>query len=232
MTVKQAKGSALAPKLLALLGPDGAPVDLAGAKKHVFNGKADVYQDVPLALLGEYLVRCGTQSGLYGDTGVVSISLKFPVFKKAKLPDSDLVVHPYVDDVTPSSGFDNRSYAAVVVEGDFFAPGPAVRLEGPATRDAAAVSRLSDDLLSVDLDLVGLPAGTYDLVVSYANGAVGREVGGFTVLPTPLPAGITPSGAFDNRPQPFVVTGSRFQGGLAAAVVPAGGGSPVAGTGL
>jgi hypothetical protein len=228
--VKAAKLSALAPAVVEVIAPSGDPLDLDDAALRKTAATSDLVKDLPCPDLGTYTVRVGTQSGLFGDFGAVKVSLKFPKVKKAVVADGDLVVDPRVTAVSPSSGFDNLAYGDVEVSGRFFAPGAALRLEGAATIDATGVEREDDGTVRGDFDLAGRPAGAYDVVVHYPNGAEGRMAGAFTVVATPVATGIAPASGFDNGTASFAVTGASFAPGVAISLVPSGGGSPLAGT--
>jgi hypothetical protein len=230
IVAKASRGSSVSPKVVFLEGPDGALVDLGGAAVHTATATSEIYKGLPLPALGKYTVAVGTTTGQFGDYGTVQIIVKFPAVKKALVPEVDVVVDPFLDSVVPDSGFDNLAYAAVRLAGDFFRAGATVKLEGPATLTGTSVTLIDDGTLDFDVDLVGAPAGAYDVVLSYPNGAGVRLVGGFTVLNAPVPSGISPTTAFDNRTQSFTVTGSRFLQGLSVSVVPSAGGSAVAGT--
>jgi hypothetical protein len=230
ITAKASAGSTLSPKVLWVKAPGGAFVDLATADSHSFKSTSDVYKSIPLSFLGKYTIGIGTSTGIYGDYGRVQVTVKFAGGKKATYPDTDVVIDPFVDGALPDSGFDNLAYPGVLVSGEFFREGAAVRLEGPANIDGTSVARLDDQTLSGDFDLAGAPTGDYDIVVSYPNGAEGRKTAGFEVKPTPIPSGVLPSSGFDNRTQPFSVNGSRFQTGVAVSLVPSAGGQGFAAT--
>jgi hypothetical protein len=230
ITVKAARGSGLAPKVIFVRGPQGADVALGTAASHVLGATSDLYKNLPLPDLGQYSIGIGTVTGLYGDYGVVQISVKLPKTKKAGVNDGDLVVNPFVDRIQPSQGFDNLPYSGVAVSGEFFRPGASLDLEGPAVITPTSLTRQDDENLVFDVDLAGSPTGIYDLVVSYANGAVGRLPAAFRVMPTPIPTAISPTLGFDNSTQPFTVTGTRFQANVAVAIRPTAGGSAVQGT--
>ncbi len=223
------KGSDLAPKIVYFKTPSGVELSLSGAV-HKASAKFDQYTGIVLDELGTYEVGLGSQSGLYGNTGVFTLTLKYPRLKPTKRTDADLVVDPAVDAVDPAEGFDNLSYASVAVTGMFFTPGAEVRLEGEGgTIPASSTVRYNDGVLGFDVDLDGRATGDYDVVVSLSSGGEGRLPGGFTVLPTPVPSGISPALGFDNRSQAFTITGTRFEAGLAVAVRPAAGGTGVSG---
>ncbi len=230
INAKASKGSGLSPLVIYVRGPLGTEVVLGTAASHVLGASSDYYKNLPLPDLGQYAIGIGTVTGLHGDYGTVQVSVKLPKPKKAKVADGDLVVNPFVDQILPVQGFDNLSYPGVQVSGDFFRPGATVDLEGPATITPTSMTRQDDENLFIDLDLNGSPAGTYDLVVSYPNGAVGRLASAFRVLATPIPTTIGPTIGYDNGTQPFTVTGTRFQSNVAVAIRPTAGGNAVQGT--
>src|SRR5258706_9088654 len=133
ITAKAAKGSALAPKVMFVRGPGGQDVDLGTAASHSAGTTSDVYRNLPLPALGPFALGIGTVTGLYGDYGTVTLTLRLPKPKKAKGVDGQLVANPFVKTVQPVQGFDNLAYPSVQITGDFFAPAPTVTLEGPAT---------------------------------------------------------------------------------------------------
>jgi hypothetical protein len=231
ITAKRGKPSALEPKVLSVGAPGGGDLDLGTAASRRTTPTLDQVKALPLPAAGDYEARVGTQSGLAGDVGTIAISVKFPRPPKTKRSDADLLVDPFVDAVNPPLGFDNLAYEGFGVQGEFFRPGSSIRIEdGVTARKASAVSFVTSEFLLFDADLAGLPAGTYDLVVTLPNGAAGRLADGFTVRPTPLPSAVVPSTGFDNRTQTFVVQGDRFQAGATVSARPSAGGAPVPGS--
>ena len=228
ITAKQAQKSGLSPKVLRVLRPDGSEADLSRAASRVLGPSSDVLRSLPLDDLGRHVVVVGTTTGTMGAPGTIQVVLKFPKGKKVKALDGSLVVDPFVDEVQPASGFDNLAYDGVQLVGDFVRPGIAVALVGPETIPGTAVERASDKGATFDLDLDGRTPGAYDVVITGPDGAEGRLVGGFTVLPTPVPASILPASGFDNRTQSFTVVGTRFQQGLSLAIRPSAGGAATA----
>ncbi len=229
VVAKRGKASALVPSIHFILGPDGEPIDLGRATKHTISDSAEGYTNVPMDDLGTYILGVGTRGGLPGDLGKVQWKVKFPRVKGTKRGDADLVVDPLVDEVTPPTGFDNLAYEALSITGDFFGPGPAVRLEG-ATQviQATNVLRAGDTTLFFDLDLRGKETGRYDLVVTLPNGGEGRLPGGFTVSETPIPVSLSPSAGFDNQNRASTLSGSRFQPGMAVTLAPQSGAPGIA----
>lgn len=230
VTVKLAatKASGLAPKVVFLRAPSGAAVDLETAASHRESTKADLYKSLPLPELGTYTLGLGTRTGLFGDYGILKVSLKYPKVKKAKRDTADVLLQPFVDSVLPAEGFDNLAYTDVVLGGEFFAPGTAVRLAGPGgSIPATSVTRYNDQILGFSVDLAGRATGAYDVVVTHPRGGEGVLPGGFLVEPTPLPSGVTPSTGFDNRTQDFTLLGARFQAGMSVEVRPSAGGASV-----
>ncbi len=230
ISVKRSKGSFINPQVIYLQAPSGALVDLGAATSHRLTVSAESYKDVPLGELGTYVAGVGTQTGVGGDFGVITVSLKMPKPKPVKRLDSGVVVDPLVDSVAPASGFDNLAYAGISVTGDFFGPSPSVRLEGAETIDASSVNRVSATLLEIDVDLTGRPVGGYDVVVTLPDGAEGRRAGGFAVSATPIPSGASPPTGFDNLVLSGTVSGTRFVSGLSVTFLPRTGGAGIGAT--
>ncbi|MHC4924191.1 MAG: hypothetical protein ACYTG4_08960, partial [Planctomycetota bacterium] len=217
---KPDKGSALMPRIVFLRAPSGAEVDLNTAKKTKRTVKLDEYKDIALDELGTYTVGVATQLGAEdqptgGDLGVIQLKIKHPKFKASKRDEVEIIVDPILDQVDPDRGFDNRQVDAVLVTGDFIGTNPVVTLVGDSsTITATGVSRLSDEGLLFNLDLDEEPAGTYDVTVTLPNGGVGVIADGFTVDPTPRPAGMTPDSGFDNETKAVTLSGQNFLAGL------------------
>lgn len=97
---------------------------------------------------------------------------------------------PVVKAVNPSSGTQNTVVSISGLAGSGFATGAAVRLESGGTAvNASNVRVISGTLIVCDLNLSGVPAGTYDVVVRNPDGKEGRLRGGFTVTVPPIVCG-------------------------------------------
>jgi hypothetical protein len=99
---------------------------------------------------------------------------------------------PVISTITPSSGINNGYIRSVDIHGTGFVTGAAIRLVKPGQSNITMVNpSITFTDITCDFNLIGVPAGTWDVVLVNADGVTVTDSGGFTVVNASTVATVT-----------------------------------------
>ena len=128
-------------------------------------------------------------------------------------------VAPVINTALPDEA-DQGSALTLSLLGNFFDPGSEIKLVGASTVvEATGENFVSNDEINGELDLVAIPSGAYDIVVTKPNGLVGQLDGGFFVVNQLYLNDIGPSLGDQYSTVDFSISGSCIDPGSSVSLV-------------
>ncbi|MHC4860247.1 MAG: hypothetical protein ACYTDY_09180, partial [Planctomycetota bacterium] len=232
------KLSVLQPRIVGVLDPTGAEIDLSPFKLKT-NERMESVSGIQLERFGDHTIRLGAKEGSLGDVATMKVKAKHPKPRKSKLDGANIRVDPVIDAISVPVAFDNNKIPDgadlpdVSVTGSFFRKGVALTLESPGgpTLTPTSLSRPNHTLIIASFDLGDEPVGDYEVVVTNPDGTAARlsrdpldeAMPAFRLLRAPRATGLAPTVVFDSpyySSTPMTITGDSFQTGVTITLTP------------